>query len=713
MTNVSGGATNSVIGQFTVHSYGEDVKVLSLSVTPTLTPDGTSAATTSTSVPVTGGVANSTVLTLTGNGLGYTALPTVTMTGCSTQPTATGNISGGKVTSLTVSGGVGCSASIPTIAAPSFAVVGGLNNVTLYFNGSQIGSQQNWPVAGGALTFQLGSQLIAPAGQDSTLEVRADLQTTTNISYTAGTVGVILNAGSGNAQGQSSQNSVNFPTAAVTTNVLSIQSGLLAVSVNPGFLGQSIAPNTTGARIGSYIVQNQSTSESIRLTSLGVATTDSGSVGINNLGALRTSDTTGAGSTPLQPTGTDNFSVNDTLAPGAQMTVDIFANTGSETAGNIQTELTVASIGSVDNIASAGTQQTGQIMTLGTGIVQNPPTIVVSSTTPAQYIAAAGGATNATQATFNFVATSGSATITEMKFTVSGSDATPSQAVTNVCIGSICAAPVSGVADITGLQIAVPNGGGGSTQNVQISYSSVGTSGIAPNVASLVSLSYLKFQSGGASTKTICTSGCDYTLSGSGTNGAVPAYQITLVGSKPTLTITSTVQTGLIINTEAQVGQVTVAADPKGAIKVHQITFTVGYSGWTSNPNVALSGARLANGNTTISGSFCATTSSTSVTCTFTSDGNTPTGTYGVTGGNTNYASDFQINAGQSQTFNLYITTVGGTETTAGSKAEISSSVTTGGFSWDDTSSNGGTGSTQLNGALIYNFPTNAYSISQ
>jgi DNA-binding protein YbaB len=729
MTNISGGSTNAVIGQFTVHAYGENVKVLSLSVLPALSISVANGAVQATAVQYVAGVAaGTTLVTVTNGGLGYIAAPAVTITDgtCTGVGVGTATIAGGKVTAITTTG-LTCAAGqtftvvVAVPAASLSTTVGGLNNVTLYFNGSQIGSQQNWTPAlmdaNTPLTFQLGSQMIAPAGQDSTLEVRADLQDSADVSYTAGIVSATIpqsvTYNTANAQGQSSQNSVNFPTATVTPNTLTIQTGLLVVSPNSAFLGQALAPNTTGAKIGSYVIQNQSTSESIRLTSLNLVTdadgntTPSTTADITNLAALRTSDTTGSGSTPIQPTGADTFSVNDVLAPGAQMTVDIFANTGALSTGHyIMTKLTVASIGSVDNIAAAGTQQTGQIMTLGVGTVNTTPTIVVSSTTPAQYISAAGGATNASQATFNFVSTSGTATINELKFTVSGSDvpAGVSQTVTNVCVGSVCASPVSNgtkaVADLTGLALPVPNGGGGLTQNVQVSYSNVGTTGIAPATNVQIRLSYVKYQAGGGSTTSFTPD--------------IPAYLETLVGSHPILTVPTTVNTGLNAgnNVENQVGSVTVAADTKGAVKVHQITFKLGFGGWTAAPTT-VGTARLANGNTTINGSYCVTGAETSVVCYFTSDGNVASGTYGVSG-NTNYASDFLIAAGQSQTFNLYVAFTDGTATTAGSTASVSTSVyPTTGFTWDDTSTNGGTDSTQLTGALIYNFPTNAYSIHQ
>src|SRR5260221_306816 len=105
LTNITGGASNVVIGRFKAHAYGEDVKVQSFSVTPVLS---------------------------------------------SMTPAANG-----------------------------------LQNVTLYFNGSQVGTQvATWTA--GAITFQLGSQMILPAGVDSWIEVRSDLRDQAGTNYTAG-----------------------------------------------------------------------------------------------------------------------------------------------------------------------------------------------------------------------------------------------------------------------------------------------------------------------------------------------------------------------------------------------------------------------------------------------------------------------------------------------------------------------------------------------
>jgi hypothetical protein len=667
-TNVTAGQTNAVIGKYTVHGYGEDVKVNTLYVLPLI------KSTTDTSAS-------------SGND-------------CVTD-------SSGAYTSGTC----------------------GLNNVTLYFNGSQVGTQQNWTSTqmqnATVMSFTLGSQMIIPAGQDSTLEVRADLQNASNLNYTDGTVvsTIKYNASYNNAQGQSSSEIIDFPTSDVGTSGLSISSGNLVVSKNTGYASTTVNPNTVGAKIGSYVLQNQSSSESVRLTSLNVvlySTTDSTTMttsttpALTNFSALRTSDTTGSGSYPITPTGSNTFSVTDILAPGAQMTVDIFANTSSATSGSFRTQLTVASIGAVSNIVDAGTSTIGQTISLGQGTVATP-TLVSASSTPAQYVASSvsSPAVSGSQATFQFVSTTAASTISELKFTVTGTDANPSQTVTRICVGTVCGSPAvsSGTQTVylTGLNLAVPTGAG-LTQNVLVDYAGVGSGGVIPGKTSTVTLTYVKYTSG---TKTAAIT------------PSVAAPTMTLVGSIPTVVVTNTSVTGLNGGgVENKIGEVTISASSKGSIKLNDLKFNVSSTNINNSSSLTFTGARIADGSTTITGTDCGQGTAGSATqtifCEFGTSGNTfTTGTQTT---NTESNSDFDgytIAADTSKTFSLYAT-VTGTITTAGSQQSISTSLSAAGFNWDDTSyatysSDGSAASpsdgTGLTGESIYNFPTGSYTI--
>jgi len=122
-TNISGGSVNVVIAKYLLQATGEDMKITSLVVTPTIT----------------NGTPNTT----------------------------------------------------------------NVDNVTLYFNGSQIGSTQNINTA---LIYNLGSQLIIPSGMTKTLEVRADIT-----NYTAGSLTVNLAGSLGNVQGCTTLNISTAP----------------------------------------------------------------------------------------------------------------------------------------------------------------------------------------------------------------------------------------------------------------------------------------------------------------------------------------------------------------------------------------------------------------------------------------------------------------------------------------------------------------------
>ena len=211
----------------------------------------------------------------------------------------------------------------------------GLQNVTMYFNGSQVGSQTaNWSSAAIALTP--GSQMIVPAGVDSYLEVRADLRTIASLNYTSGTVLATLQASTG--EGMTSHNSVSL--TGVTGNSLTVQTGLLAVGSNAAYLSQVMNSNTANVKLGSYTLQNQSTSESVRVTSLRVTT------GF-------TLPTFTSGTTTV---GTFNVTFSSTVGMAAGDSVTI-AGVGHDGYVNSVTNTTVASItfptGSAQASASA------------------------------------------------------------------------------------------------------------------------------------------------------------------------------------------------------------------------------------------------------------------------------------------------------------------------------------------------------------------------
>jgi hypothetical protein len=483
LTTVTGGGTNTVIGKFKVQAYGEDVKVQTLSVTPSI-------------------------------------------------PTST-----------------------PTAA--------GLNNVQLYYNGAQVGSSQNWTT--GALTFNLGSSMIVQAGVVGALEVRADIQTSGFVNYTLGTVIVTLNIGSSNGQGQNSLNTSNVPAAAISTTGLSISTGTLSFSKNPAYANQTVAPNTPNSKIASFSLQNTSSSEAVRVTNLAV------SLGFvtqtyTNFSNLKTSEASGSGATPIAPASgspsINNFSVNFTLAPGETRTIDILADVSSVSGGTVIVTMTPTAIGQSSNVNVSPTATAGQTITVAAGSV-NAPTLVSSGSLVAQYLI--GGAQNVPLATFNFVATSGVSSISELKFTVSGTGVSP---IASVTVAGKTAPVVGGVAYLTGLGITVPNTVSGLNQLVTVNLSPVGNNGEAGGVAPVLTLTYVKYTSGG--TTAVLTP-------------SVAANTVTLVGSLPTIVVKnldgSSGTPSINIGSNIALADITISADPAGDIKLTQLPVSISANG--------------------------------------------------------------------------------------------------------------------------------------
>ncbi len=678
MTSVTGGASNVVIGKFKVHGYGEDIKVSTLKITPSFPSSPTGAS--------------------------------------------------------------------------------GLDEVALYFNGSQVGSSQDW--TSGDLTYTLGSQMIIPAGADSTIEIRANLRTSNgSTNYTDGSVRVNLTSGSGLSygQGMNSFATVDFPSSAVTGTTLSIQTGVLSVGKNTSYSAQTFNPNTQNVKVGSFSLQNQSSAESVRVTSLAVGLTSDGSTAatsglLTNFSNLKTSETTGSGATPQNPSASNTFSVDFTLAPGASKVIDIFADLGSYDAGNLYVTLLPSAIGTPSNVTLTPSSATvGQQIALASGTF-GTPAFVTSGSTVAQFVAAAGGLTDGTVSKFKFTATNGAATISELKFSVTGAgsvsslrigsstasvQATPATttgasiatagttltvaSVTGISAGTILTTSdnseqmlvtavassttltvtrainsstatfhasgitvtPNGVAYFTGLNIAVPNGGSGTTIDVYPTYSNVGTNGIASATTSAIQLTFNKYTIGGTTTSAAMT--------------PVSAPTMTMVGSKPTVTVgavangTYTVGAALTNKLSASTIEaidIAVSADAKGDITLASLPITVTLNG----ANMATSTNNLVvkdKDNSTIT-----TTNSTS----------------GFSGGTMtiSFTGGYLISAGQTAVFRIYvpIAAVTGTGVNGASISTTPGAGTT--FAWTDTA---GGGSWTSGVSNIPSYPTTSASV--
>jgi hypothetical protein len=587
--NVTGGASNMVIGQFTFKAYGEDVKVNSLSVQPLFN-----------------GVASSTAT---------------------------------------------------------------LNNVTIYVNGGQVGTSQNYNAAGSLTTanlYNLGSSLIVPAGTTVTVAVKADLRTTSGDNYKTGSISAKLVQGSSNAQGQSSYSIANVPSQSLAGTALTVTSGAGSFSRTAGFTStQTITPNTSNVKLGSFTIQAGSAEGLVITGATILAGTSTGS--FQNISNLTVKDGSVVLSSPIgQVNSINSVNFNSITVPvNGVKTFDVYADIGSATSTDMyMIGMTLNYRGAISNSVGLATDNGAQ-STVKVALLANAS--LVSSSPSAQFVV--GGATQ-NIATFKLsTQVSGTlANVREIDFALSSTDA-----IESVTVGGVTAPVVNNVAKVTGLNLSISSTG--TDVPVTVKYagfqnSTTGGSLLTSRTNVTVGISYIEATSGSGAVLT--------------NSVAVTSSAMTLVASKPTVSVPTTQGGTLILGAENKVGEFTVSADANGKISVGTTTINLSAVGFGSP---VFSAPRIADGNTSISNATATMSTGTSVLATF--------------------APTYEISAGQSKTFSVFVTVAG--SSTVGVAPYVASSLTASGFKWRDTIG----GDTQFDGLNIINFPTNSYTTSR
>ena len=288
------------------------------------------------------------------------------------------------------------------------------------------------------------------------------------------------------------------------------------------------------------------------------------------------------------------------------------------------------------------------------------PSFIPSASTSSQYIASGpNGLKDGTKAEFKFISTNGNVVISELKFKTLFNDA-----VTTVRVGNTTAVVVGGVADLTGLNIVVPNDPNGIIVDVYMSYPPVGTGGIAPTTTTAESLIYAKYISNTTSNE----------LS---TNIQTPTMM--LVSSKPLLSVSTTTNLGLNLGLN-KVIDLNVTAN-NGDISLNNLQFNSLIS--SSGSNLVFSNPELYDGSNVISKTSCTGTSI--ITCTM---------------------NGYVVPSGTSKIISLYGNIIG-------SLGNMTSITTTLGdpsvFSWNDAV--GVTLTGVNNTTYLYNYPKGSVSV--
>ena len=667
VTTLVGGASNVKMAAFKFTAYGEDVKVTSLTFSPSITsPVINSAMSTNATTPtLSSGAQTWTVTSTSGMYVGQT----LTTTGATTQAIAT-------VTSITNSTTVvvsvttaGTGVATGVTSATQLVTTGTLSNVGLYVNGAQVGTIQTATNGVGTLSFNnLGTNLYIATGQTIVVEIRGDVSTSGNVSYVSGGVKFDLVAGTNNVQGITSGQTVG--SASNGGQSLTISSSNVTFASASGFAASTKAPNQAGVKIGSFSLQTGS-AEGIVVTNITVGLTGT-MIGANQLTNLTVKDaSTGAmiDSVKGNPSGSNNYSASVSVPVSSTKTFDVYADFGSSAAGYTAIpSMTLTYRGSSSNLSNTTLVAAGITTTANVAVLVAGGVTLNTGDSPVGQLVVGTTTSNYKIASFNFKVNNsvGGAIVKDVTFAV------PANTVSFITMNGKTASVVGTSAIIYNVGATVPADASGISLPVTVTFVCVGTANgcsansPASSTAQITGLTYFD----GATTQTLSSITAI-------SNVAV------IVGSKPTLSIDSVQKTGLVIGSENKIGEVTISADAAGQIKINQITFALSTSGITTPVFTTM---RLADGNATIAGSSCTTAG----VCTL---GVTPNG--------------YAISAGSTKTFSLYGTITG--TPTASTVVTVSSSVTAAGLWWDDSMG----GAINLNGQSVYNFPTASYSIRQ
>jgi hypothetical protein len=552
-----------------------------------------------------------------------------------------------------------------------------LDNVALYANGVQIGSTQTIAATTtlGGLTsassslklYNIGSSLIIPAGTSVTVEVRGDIKYSgTNLS-TGGTVQVALVAYANNTQGSYSQQLSSVPSTEQDGVLMSVKGANLTVALNSGYsASQTTNPNTAAVKLGSYVLQAGS-AEPIRITSLTVnlGGAAGASTNISNLRLVYGNNST----TPINPSssGSNNFSVDFTVAANGSQVVDVYGDMGSvqDVATTSLPASGVSGYGVNSNLPVTNALAiAGQTVSSGQGTLAVP---TLNNTSPdAQLVV---GNSTSKIADFNFISSNGASTISEMYFDVRGP-------ITSLTVGGISYPVVGASSTANGLNINIPIGYGGTNVPVLATYANVGLNGVASLQTAGILVTGYKFTSGNntVSTTTLYTA--------TTTRSSNP---MVVVASKPTVTLSNPTQT-VVVGGTVVLGRVTVSADAKGDVSLMKLPISVIGANAAHGTAVAATSSGVKVGSSIVS----------------TTGGIPAFGTSTVTGMIDFGSNGYVIPAGTSVTFDIYGTVTLSTGDSV--QLSITDAAT---FVWKDVAGNATT-----TGASIYNFPTNSSIIN-
>ncbi len=460
-------------------------------------------------------------------------------------------------------------------------------------------------------------------------------------------------------------NTLPFTITPVTQTPTStpVSASPLLIAKNGNFTDQTIIANTSYQKIGSFILQNHSATTNIQLSNITVGI--GGTIPLTSLANLRISLV----NNPVNPSTSNNFSVNNVIVANASLEVDIFADVGAITTNGtstITTTLTVTAAGAT----ISGNGASGQTIFVVSSVISVGPISVssnlVSGSPVPQYVI--GGSTSPI-AIYNVANSVGSSVVTEMDFQTEDNGV-----IVSVTAGGVTTPVVAGKAILTGLNILVPSGLAGVNIPVSVTYNKVGTGGLSiDGLSSGLELDTVKSPANTVST-------------------IISSEPMFLVASKPTITVSSPSN---LLSAQPELIDVTVSANSSGDISVDQLPIMVTTSGPGSFLGLGLS---IPSQSVVVKDQSGNTLAIVNGTLSVPANG---TGKVNLT-----FTGGYRILAGSSQTFKIFAKVSGFTGMAQSVQTGLNSSYL---FKWTDV--NGGSSEGALDGSHIVNYPTNAVTV--
>ena len=350
----------------------------------------------------------------------------------------------------------------------------GLDNVKLYLDGSQKDTTRDitGDGSGNATTFNFGNAFVVKAGETSTLSVKADVKDATDGGDIDAddTIQIHLAAGSDNAQGKTSLESVS--TSAASGLTLTVKSGALTTAKNTAMPSATSVtptgvPGSTDVLVASFAI-TAGTGEGVNISAVKLGDTSSAFAALQNI-VVKTSDGTQVGSTRGTVSAGSSYyfypSPKISLDAAEQLVIYVYADiiSTASTGDNGSVDLdevrgTGQDTGSSANCTDPATGQTIYIAGTGSLTVGNAADMPVASMLQM-------GTTDQTLAKYKFRETSGgeNVTVTGITLTETGGAATADILNINLydgdtLLGTVANVGTSGNMSFSGLNWTIPAG---------------------------------------------------------------------------------------------------------------------------------------------------------------------------------------------------------------------------------------------------------------